>query len=326
MSVGEIEAALRKQGISVGLRAPKETQFSKYLDRAPIIRTLGRMDKLEQGVAQNIETDGKNKKDKKEQRWTMIKHRLLPAVKNLFDRKRGIIGEVSSGEKRLVEGDWEKLKSIFTPIEFRALVGYSSFLRREKGDKGTFDDMVVVAARGKLNSKRLDYFAAELGETAAAKMRIVYNDIMVTFGTWQKRLREGRRIAKLRRDIEGYRQQKDQANALGKLIVNLGLGQFESEKSFVEAVKVVGPYAIMLFESIDWRDQPFLVQFAVGTNGKINNPLYYKSSRDESSHPKYANQEEHWIAWGGRERDKFAETLKEASRKLLEQMKATQLF
>jgi hypothetical protein len=316
--VAELEGKLRRQGLSIGLRVPRDIRFDECHGSRAVLTAVDLMDKLEHGflVAK--------KKGRKVIMVTARKNAgLLPGVQTLFDEKRTIIDDVCSGRRGLTENDWKQFKPIFKPHEFQALVDYTCLLRREKEDKKTFGEMVAAAARGELTSKRLDYFGKVLGEEAAAKMTILYNDLMDRFGNRKKMLREGGRIKRLRKYVEDLKRQNEEATALLKLVKHLELGQFNSSKSFIEAIKALGSYATLLFDSIDWRDKPFLIQFAVVANEKIENPLYHKNLND---HPKYASEVECWVLWGTRDRDEFVKTLEDTKRKLLSGMKTMRLI
>ena len=79
----------------------------------------------------------------------------------------------------------------------------------------------------------------------------------------------------------------------------------------------MGSNVSYMFENLDWREKAFIVQFAVGTNEMVRNPIA------GDNHPEYilGYKSELWKSWADQHREEFAAELKRRGRAMLLKIK-----
>jgi hypothetical protein len=309
----ELATKISRQAVRLGLKGPKILGFKGYEGTRSIERTLRTMDALENGIPKILNLEGGGLKV-----VTARKNAgLFEGVKSLFDKKRKVIEEVISDVKVLTRKDAEGLKSILNPSELEMLLGYSEFRRKTSAEKEVFDQMMVKVAVGTFNTDDAKKVRMEFGRTVAAKMTILYNDRLLLEDRSRERLEENRKIRELRKEIRRLEGQNREFKSALKLLENLKEGEFKSELQFVRAFRDLGSNVSYMFEHLDWREKPFIVQFAVGANEMIRNPI------GGEDRPEYilGYKSELWKSWADQHRKEFTAELKRRGRATLQGIK-----
>ena len=277
-----------KQAKAIGLRLPEETTFVGEFTKHQMVKSLTKLQRLEHGLRTVIDmgtnsnsefgytldtTPTNNNTDRK----TIVVRKnagLLPGIKLLFDKKRRVIKRAMSGELSLAEQQSETLRAIFTKDEIGVM---SSFCRdREWVSKNRefFEEALRKATKGSFSKAEMKQLNAVLGATAAAKMTIVYNDRLAAEGKSGLRLEEGTKTRKLRAEITECAKELKELNSLMGFLRELEYGKFPGSREFLKAVRTLGCTAQTWIAGLDWRDMPFVIQYAVGKNERIKNPYH----------------------------------------------------
>ena len=114
---------------------------------------------------------------------------------------------------------------------------------------------------------------AVLGETTAAKMTILYNDRLLKGGKSDKELVESPEVQELRENIRGLQIRHSETTSILAFLDGLEDHEFPSSKDFITAFIKLGPTAKQWMTEMTQIDKLHLIQYAVGENERIMDPL-----------------------------------------------------
>lgn len=244
------DVVVRRRAAYLGLTPPKCSEFYNYNGKRPILTVLRKLNRMENPVPESPRNFG-------------VSIGVLNGVKSLFDKKRKIIDEVSSGKRDLVPNDLEGLKAILRPIELESLLGYEKFRRRNKGDRKLFGEMILKIANGSFSIEDAMAIKSEFGETVAAKMILLYNDRIAADGK-QGQIPENEQIKRLRAEIYGLEIRRKEVRSMISLINKLSYGQFRSETDLENAFRKIGDGAFWWFYRLEYAQKVHFIEFATG--------------------------------------------------------------
>jgi hypothetical protein len=202
----------------------------------------------------------------------------LQHIKPLIHRKRDLVDAVLDGRSPVDRGE---LANLFRKQDMDILAAYDRNRRYLSDKREFFNTMRNKMATGTLASSDINQMRKRFGETAAAKMTIVYNDRMAREGTSEMALPESPKIRDLRKRVLELRERRLQMKSIIQFLDGLNDRKFASSVAFLGAFRALGEVASAWIDGMDWRDRPCLVQYAIGQNERIENPVRRGEYLDE---------------------------------------------
>jgi hypothetical protein len=259
-----------RQAQDIGLRYERPKKCNESTN---ITYLLTRLDKVEHGLYKEHTTP-------------------FESVKTLLERKTAITKGIHSGKLVLKKGMEKDLGPLFTQGEMASLFDYSENRRASAERRKEFYAVMSKISHGSISAKDISRIKELVDDTTAAKFTILYNDRMADGGKHRNMLKEDKGTRTLRKYISNLRAEHSKLEGLLPFLDGLSHNKFPNSAKFVSAVNGFGPHASAWLNRLGYADRLHLVQYAVGENELIENPIHNRLQ------PKYLYENvKDWPNW-----------------------------
>lgn len=206
--------------------------------------------------------------------------RVIPGVLKLADKKALIVEKVERGTIPQEELNDPRLRALFSKPALESLRQHNKMkslgVKERNAKIRNAKTILARAKRGNLSVKDLGIMEATFGKNGASKIIIAYNDLLVREGSKRKRLPETKETTKLREKINSFKEEQRKFRNALNIFKSMETQKLGSEQEFIHKLLEVSPEVLNWFKGIDWRDKPFIIQFATWGRAKIPNPFSNK--------------------------------------------------